>query len=223
MKNIFKLMGIALMMGAVMVSCNKDENEDPGNGGNNGGNTPTADKGSMVITFGGEKQDLGYVSAYLNSESGWYYVDAAKGYENDNYVLPLFYLAYAIGTDANGQEVFAPGDFFNNGVPTEVYWETGYTISGNNYGDYQVRTIEGWDGTGFDANASTYTCNLTYKMFEYGEFMTYAQNKIQNEGIDVNSMSDDEYNAFISECVSNATQKDMNVVMNEMKFDTDAE
>ena len=182
------------------------------------GDTPSAGEGSIVITFGGEKQDLGYVSAYLNSESGWYYVDAAKGYENDNYVLPLFYLAYAIGTDANGQEVFAPGDFFNNGVPTEVYWTTGYSVSGNNRGDYQCASIHGWDGTGFDANANTYTCNLTYKMYECGEFLTYAQNKIQNEGIDVNSLSDDEYNALMNDCLAHATQKDLNVVMNKLPF-----
>lgn len=78
MKNIFKLMGMALIAGSLMfVACNKDEEEENNNnnGGNNGGTTTTA---SYKITFNGNTWEPAYTGVAPNSNQPWAAIMAIK-------------------------------------------------------------------------------------------------------------------------------------------------
>ena len=202
MKNIFKLMGIALMAGSMIfvTACGDDKKEN----GEPGGSTSTP----LAITFGGEKMTIGHTSANWNTENQYGLVDAAKAMENDSYVMPFFYLGYGAATDGN---IYPMDVFQNNPYPTEAYYEQALQTQNGYMGDYQVYDLEGYQSCVFDATALTLSCNITYKMYKYMDL--YEQ--YQESGVEQVTQE------LFNEWISKSTKKDLVVKMDKLQFAED--
>lgn len=96
MKNIFKLMGMALIAGSLMfVACNKDEEEENNNnnGGNNGGNNNTEQ--SYKISLAGNTWEPGVVRVYDNTADDYITFKAIFD-EDDAEKVDAFATQYAV-------------------------------------------------------------------------------------------------------------------------------
>lgn len=168
MKNIFKLMGVALMACTLLVACNKDNDEND--------TTPQEPTGPVVIKWGGEYQTIGFTDAYYGYPATTIHVlDAAKGVDGENYVFPLFRFGFDLDTDPQyGCTLSAHWAYGeqringNNLAPTEVF--DSVAINGNR-GDWQI--VEDADfvaGYQFDGNSHTFTGEITVKMFSWLDY-----------------------------------------------------
>lgn len=104
MKNIFKMMGIALLASSMLfVACNKDENTDENNNNNN---EPTVTNG-IKVTFG----DVNWTAADILGEEyasyGLLSIGAFKDYESSVAPFVQGYLPNAVRSATHGQ-----GDYY---------------------------------------------------------------------------------------------------------------
>lgn len=196
MKNIFKMMGIALLAcSMIMVSCKKDDdNNESGQGGQGGGGT---DQATLTITWDGEAQTIGYTDAYPSgSVQNAYWLDAAKGLNGNDYVWPEFVIGFYNGQDgfyeASGYVFLVPSEETPgtyDTVPgsyyfgTEVYETGGLVVDEDSVtgeqtvmGEYQVYPLGGYKTTPvaftFDATKLTATGSATLALFNYESYAT---------------------------------------------------
>lgn len=204
MKNIFKLMGMALIAGSLMfVACNKDEEEENNNnnnGGNNGGTTTTA---SYKITFGDKTWEPGKVIfidntsddymgiyAFYNEEEYESFMSAAQQYGAQ--YAPLFLeKAYVAGTMMSTTGEFdyqsSEGDKMTYRDPSYIYTLTedlvlnGDTIEAGDYIRYNAISSSFVENiTAIDLNSRTMTATWSENCFDFEE--AYVTNQGQSYG-----------------------------------------
>lgn len=170
MKNIFKLMGVALMACSLMVACGKDEPE------------PTPDpepQGPIVIKWNGAYQTVDFVDAfYPSANSTIHMLEAAKGIdENDSYIFPLFRFGLDLDTDPSygcaltAKYTYGQGESAQNGndiAPTEVFDSVAINGSRGDWQMYQVTEFE--PGYQFDGTSHTFTGEITIPMFSWVDY-----------------------------------------------------
>lgn len=189
MKNIFKLLGIAMLACGMMVACGEEEvvPEDT---------TPTdttpvpppAPQNTIDIVWNGDNATIGfrYMSVDNSRLDGAtvYCLEAAAGLDGDDYVFPAFIFQF-IGT---GNEVAHASHYnitvndtttYNGNVifPTEVYNEGGVEVEYSNgttgiIGDYQFMQLLS-ENFNFNATAVTVSGSISMYMFDYAP---YAEN-----------------------------------------------
>lgn len=176
MKNIFKVMGIALLAcSMIMVSCKKDDDS------NNGGSS------TLTIKWDNATQSLGYEleESYADAQgvAKLFYLEAAKGVNaDDDYIFPAFETYFY-----NGQAGLYPASLYrfitedgdtvsgNYYYPTQVYDEGAIEIQGYTYGDYQLRGVtEEPTISDFDATTPSFSAIVNFRMYQY-EDMQGAQ------------------------------------------------
>lgn len=227
MKNIFKLMGIALMAGALMVACNPDDPDPIDTNPNPGpGPQPQPQENVISITWGGEAQNPGVVDAYMYSSANTVYMlNAAKGLQNDSYEFPIFRFGFDLDENPQygcaltaqylyGQQQQVDG---NQLWPTDVV-ETSYFQSQSSQnmgiiGDWMLDKYTGanesyqMEGAEFDATARKLSCNITVQMFSYTDLYDYIQA--------IEEPTNDDYMAGISA----AEKKNLGISLTNYVFD----
>ncbi len=181
MKNIFKLMGIAVLAcSMMMVSCGKDPAEPT----DSTPDTPVTPTAGVTVTWDGTELSLGYKDAYQSTgelhDNLWWF-EAAKAMNNDEPTFPWIFVPFW-NEESNG---FLPAFcyYLNDhpltsykGIECEVYDDHAITItysdeSTREAGDYQF--IEGMSYTGanptvnFDATNLTLTTHFAITMYNY--------------------------------------------------------
>jgi len=174
MKNIFKMMGIALMACSLMVACgNKDEDEPI----DTTPVTPPAPTSSVKVVWDGVEQTLGFTDAYQSSQSEkLFWFEGAKSLVNNEYEYPAFVVPFY-----NGDGGFYPAclySFITNEGDTvsgnyyfrsEVFNEGGLEVSGQVVGDYQ---LYGFNGNAlpeltWDASAKKLSGAFSLRFYDY--------------------------------------------------------
>lgn len=192
MKNIFKVMGLALMACSLMVACGNDNNEEPND---TTPVTPPAPTSSVTIVWDGVEQNLGFKDAYQSSSNpNLFWFEGAKGMNGQDLEFPAFYMPFYQGSDGN----FLPAFLFtftdnqnneydgNDLFPTEVFNEGGLTITEGEetyvIGDYQLYThrYTAMPEVTFDATALTLSINVPVVMYDY-EAYANSQSVVQKD------------------------------------------
>lgn len=228
MKNIFKLLGIALLASSMLIACNKD-NEGDNNGNNNTDTTPVNpqpqpnpdQQGTVAINWGGEAATIGIVDAYkLQANSTVFILNAAQGLENDNYQFPMFRLGLDLDTDpqygcaltAQYQYGGNPGNtFFPTDVVESTYFSTQNSYNMGIVGDWwlDMYTVEQPNfqltNAEFDATTLRLTTSFSVQMFNY---VTVNANITENT-------TEQEIMALIQQ----AEKKQMAVTLTNYKFE----
>ena len=161
MKNIFKFLGIALMAGAMMVACDKNE----GTEGNDTTPTPTPTPdpvAAWAATFDNTSLDVaGYAEGiYLNDVDEnqepytlWVF-QAAKSEESGRVAFP-YIVSYLTGEAAADVDI----------ADLELYKDTYYTAGNNQYGDWQLYNVEALNCTALDMTKHMMSFNTTCTMY----------------------------------------------------------
>ena len=212
MKNIFKLMGVALIAGSMLfVACKKDENNDDQNNNNNN-NQPVNNDPTVSVKWNDAEQTIGYQSA--SSIQGIVYImDLAKGLTNEDGVdyidMPEFYISLMTANSQWGLSAQF-GQQYAQQFPTEVYYETYFQDQqGNEFGDYELYDL-GADPsvTNFDATANKADIDLNLIFASYADVMDAYHTYVENGG-DLNSLSDEEYKTIINQWYDAADKGNM--------------
>ena len=239
MKNIFKMMGIALLAcSMIMVSCKKDDdNNESGQGGQGGGGGTTGNT-EINITWDGAAQTLGY--KYLDIEDSAfstqtevgkaYMFEAARGLNGEDYELPAFivYILRAGSTVGHAsqwqfrteQGQTTSGNYY---YPTEAYIDGAFELQGEVMGDWQMDSITSAQNLAFDATNMTMSASLNIAMYDFVSFYPpYVQwNQSYSEIVaayQAGEMTEDEALAAINALPTPTyTYKDMTFVINNYK------
>ena len=210
MKNIFKLMGVALLACTmIMVSCKKDDD-----------NSSQASDGGYVLTINGNNPSWGFVEA-LAGEGIWRF-QAAKSYdaEEEELSFPYFVTYLYQGELEDGTQVMAPGDFFQNAqYGTDFYFEE---MLANEYGqtmsDYSLWDIPEYNFGSFDATAHTLICDYTYDFVNYEEFMEALTDAIMEDEVNWEDLTTDEQRAYYAAASEESTHKMVRFACNNYAF-----
>lgn len=233
MKNIFKMMGVALLAcSMIMVSCKKDEedtttNNGGGNngGGNGGGTTTTA---VVKIYWDNAEQTLGFTNSLYNSQLGIAMLEAGKALNGDTPEPPYFVTYYAPVT--TGQLYLAElvrvsetsdSTIADYGFDCEVL-EEGYVTIGEgddaeDYPDYQYMYTLNTSVFGhWDANTQTVDNSDMHILFANTEsYIQAIQTIMGEEGV----TSPSQISNAGWESISNSTQtKELNIKLVNYKF-----
>lgn len=223
MKNIFKMMGIALLAcSMVMVSCKKDDDKTDDQGGQGGGQ---GGNGSITLTWGGEVQNPGYLNtiatdaAQASSNGQLWLLQAAKSFNNGEIEFPNFVLYYFWnGQSADYQNTFGLTAYFQSmwqSYPCEVYESTAYETQTGYTGDYGLDEIAQEQITALDPTALTMT--VKYDIVWYSKADVYdaweeAANASENP--ETYQPTEAEYESWIN----NATHKHLVADVQNYKF-----
>lgn len=174
MKNIFKMMGVALLAcSMIMVSCKKDD-ENTSEGGGQGGGTTSG----VAVTWDGAAQNLGFINTETDTETlqgaSVYMIETAKGLSNDEYVFPAFITYFINGSsfghatefriNYNGQ-AYSGNAFF----PTEAYINGGVEVEDDIYGDWGLDDCT-VNSEAFDATAMTINADINCVMYDFEDY-----------------------------------------------------
>lgn len=139
MKNIFKLMGIALLGCSMLVACGNDE-----------------EAGYTLTWNGTEVTDLGYDAG--TAFQTWHIFEASKSFNStDNTVEFPYYVIYFTGDKKSNITV--------DTLYCEAYEKTSYNLDGTTYGDWQTEDVKSLKVEKFDASAHTMTATLDLVMY----------------------------------------------------------
>lgn len=159
MKNIFKLMSVAVLAASmIFVSCKKDENNDEP--------TPQQDN-TYTLKWDGEVQNPGYVGALTNGQM--FAFQAADHLEGNSIYLPIF-TVYMMGSSASDMAI----------IPnyTEVGIEQVYTDASNNqYLDWQYdeEANQSFNVTAFDATTYKMSANMALTFYSLTDYINNAE------------------------------------------------
>ena len=171
MKNIFKLMGLALIAGSMMfVACNNDEND------NNNTNNPTPEPASVInVQFGETTWSPAQVEGEL--------------YADDDY---LDIALYADTNDAT--KPMCSGEL---GLTVMTYDDTvcsfGYAMNQSDFVPYGQYMYYGWvtntafDGSltvsAIDLNKKTISATGTYQLMSFSDYLQYVQQQMAADDV----------------------------------------
>lgn len=209
MKNIFKMMGIALLAcSMIMVSCKKDD-ENTSEGGGQGGQTA----GTLKVTFGNavwtpsvsqvvtnyvaqyglgefllmkESESMPMVDMMISVTPGSYTQEATLGQAEPSDEYPEGYNYYSW---PQNMEIYGLDYYESTAIPYQTQsGGTGYM------GDWQPKRVS-LTATSFDANTLKATLNLSATMYDY-----YS------------------WNADIITNASDCDEQQLNIVANDYQF-----
>lgn len=224
MKNIFKLMGIALLSCSLMVACGKDDPEEPTPNPNPNPNPNPGQQSSITVSWDGANQAIGFTDAFqLSAGNTVYILEAAKGLNNDNYEWPLFRVGFDLdpnpqyGNALAAQWTYGEQQISGNSkFPTDAIIE-GYYPSQNSYnqvmGDWQLFGPAQGDNymlpdAQFDATTLTLSCNVAVILYSFTEALA-----------EVEALGESATQQDIMNIVQNAEKKNMAVSIQNYKFD----
>lgn len=170
MKNIFKILSIALIGSAVMfAACSKDEEDNKDNNGGGNNNTPTAkikigtpNANNMVEMMDADSSIYGafsrgyctgsdqitykYGTFRKSNDTTYYYLEAAIGLENDGKtpIFPFFYANFWTANNKFGPKSALYYEKINDSTATEWY---AYDIERSDtviYADPEKGTMHTW-------------------------------------------------------------------------------
>ena len=212
MKNIFKLMGVALIAGSMLfVACNKDENNDDQNNNNNN-NQPVNNDPTVSVKWNGAEQTIGYQNAY-SIQNVVYMMDLAKGITTEDGVDYIDMPEFVVALATNGTQWGLTAQFNSDAIQsfvTEVYYETYFQDQqGNEFGDYELYDLGAEPSvTNFDATANKADIDLNLIFASYADVMDAYHTYVENGG-DLNSLSDEEYKTIINQWYDAADKGNM--------------
>lgn len=219
MKNIFKLMGIALLSCSLMVACGEKDNDtdnptpvDPTPG-------PTPTEGSYTLKIDNENNTWPYVKAlHMASQKAWGF-SASASYENEQVGFPYFVAYLLEGTNQQQQPILALAEFFqgDNLPKTELYYEGALQDGDKMIGDYMLFDIPSFDFGTFDATTHTTTFNYTIEFIDYMGFGANF-NELSPGQEAINAMTDEEWNAFVEQCAEGVTRKNVQFATNNYVY-----
>ena len=170
MKNIFKLMGLALIAGSMMfVACNKDENENNGNGNNN--QEPVVTDG-IHVTFNGAAWSAVDILGYEYASYGLLEIGAYKNYESSVEPYVQGYLPNSVRTTTH-----ASGDyyyFFYYENEDDFTTDTDGSLSGTagaTLPNWQPRAGFSEEVTALDMNAMTVSATCQGTLFYLPDYI----------------------------------------------------
>ncbi len=182
MKNIFKMMGVALMACSLMVACGpKDEDDNV----DTTPVTPPAPTSSVKVVWDGVEQTLGFTDAYQSSQAEKaFWFEGAKGLTNNEYEYPAFVVAFW-----NGNAGFYPACLYrfvtdegdtvsgNYYFRSEVFNEGGLEVSGMTIGDYQCYGYMGneFPNLTWDATAKKLNGEVSIRFYDYAAYANGGQ------------------------------------------------
>lgn len=208
MKNIFKMMGVALLAcSLIMVSCKKDDDSNSeGNGG-------------LTIKWDGAIQhpmlQEGYQSANYSSLFSIYTINDTV--ENYYPIIEIcFWNSQQYGLLIAGELVFntQDGDQISgqSAFPTQVFTDGGYVDgNGDQYGEYQWAWCNSENYSTFDATTLTADVNVSMTFYELMQFQAAVQAMGQ-------PTTYEEYQAIVAE----SDPKDMDLTLKSFAFEAAA-
>ena len=189
MKNIFKLMGIAVLACGIMAACGGKDNDI--NDTTPDTPQPQPEQAVFSLKWDNAEQTLGYKSIIRDNEQlnnpntqepiPVIMVESAHGLNGDSYEFPAFvnhfiyvdastcYVSDQVTLNYNGQQVSA-GYFF----PNEVYETGGIEYNDYTYGDYQICGINTPLTMSVDATALKLTASVNLKFGSFEELLNSA-------------------------------------------------
>lgn len=208
MKNIFKIMGIAVLACGMMVACSKPEEDNNNNNNNNGGNNNQQQDPYAKVTFGTTEWNAGvaqiytanyqnfgvneyilykeaqaypFLDAMISGQAGTYQHEATLGQNTEG-----GYSYYAWQTGESVSEQYLPLYSIN-------YFETQQV---NQKGDWQPVSAN-LTVTNYDATTLTATFKLTATMYDY---YSWAADLVTNaEDADTKNLEVNVYNYVFTE------------------------
>lgn len=169
MKNIFKIMGLALIAGSLMfTACKKDET-DTNNDTTNNNQNPETYVASVAATLDGTALDVNEYK-FMGENNGTYIPLIAKRFEGNNFYFPGFYL-YITGTS---KEDVAIEDI-------DLYNETYLTMDGYSYGDWQLEEVSNVECTVFDATTMRFSANVAATMYSLSDLADFYETHGEEE------------------------------------------
>ena len=171
MKNIFKLMGVALIASTMLfVACGKEgEEENTGDDNTTGGNdTPTYTL-SVAATLGTATLDVNeydYMGAAGDTNVGM----IAKRFEGENFYFPGFYF-YVAGLSKETATC----------TNIDLYVETYYTVGSYSYGDWQYNDGMNTEVTVLDPTTMRFSTNIACSMFSLTDYRNFYQEHDEDE------------------------------------------
>lgn len=174
MKNTFKLMGIALLAGAMLFAgCKKDEEKND-NGGNN--DNPPVDNPYVKVTFGANTSAVSWEATSVMGDNyasaGLLEFGAFKNYESESAPYVQGYFRNSVGAATHSQQDYYYFFYYEN--------ENDYTIdeTGELSGDpgavlpnWQPKTGMQQEVTAIDLNAQTISATVTGQLFHLPEYI----------------------------------------------------
>lgn len=197
MKNIFRLMGVALLAcSMIMVSCKKDDEKDEGGQGGGGGQTTS----SYSVTFDGTALD---VAGFSSAQTAY----------NANYDVQIWLFQCAMR--AEGQTVYFPyavtylygSTTAEMEGTTELYKDTHYTAGDESYGDWQCDEIKSVNFTTVDLTSYKLSGTLVTSNYDLGEYI---------EGI--SNLPEDATEEDEAAVLAGCTHKDVALTLNNVAF-----
>jgi len=184
MKNIFKIMGIAVLACSMMVACGKDEETD--NTDNNGGNTePQVEEGFVVTKDGSSWTAVEFLARYNEADAdfdAYLTVEAYQTTAEDSPLVAGFLQATVI---SGGTYESTGGDIINYRDVNDLYEDTDGVLgeAGAQYYNF-VPDYESFveNITAIDVNATTISGNWTEN---YVDIATYIANNGTYDGAKV--------------------------------------
>lgn len=225
MKNIFKMMGVALLAcSMIMVSCKKDDEDTTNNGGgNNGGgnggnNTPTA---SYSATWDGQAMTLAVAEGYyynLGEENSqlagleiFQFIGAA-GLTSEEYDLPMVQCNAA---RYNGTYTIAEQLGLGSYFPCAAY------VDANEVAWYpQALRANPTFGT-FDATNHTFGFDYAVQLYNTEEWNAAFAQVLANDGYtteDAQEFDDETYASYVTAADALTTMKDITVTVSNVVF-----
>lgn len=240
MKNIFKMMGIALLAcSMIMVSCKKDDdNNESGQGGQGG----QGGSSSVNITFNGVAQNTPVTDAtYKDISEGngltagsillFSHLAAAgtqMGDEGEEYVAPIFANYFVKVTGASAQGINISDGYY---VSDQVMRDVNNEMLDANEDSWSVNNVNDATSWGnFDATAGTMTCTISLNMYNYSEYFTALYSTTvaayPNEDLSsyqafinfLNTLTDDEFAALAQTAMANTSTADLVTKLTNVKF-----
>lgn len=171
MKNIFKIMGLALIAGSLMfTACKKDETDtNTNNDTNQEEQQPT--QGTYSLVFDGTAiANQAYSNAMTAEQQGqtmWLF-ECAKSRSGNSLALPYF-SELLVGASTTDMQI--------NSLYTELYLnDVIEDEDGNQYGDWQYDESTTFEFTKVDLNKHMLSCAQTLKMWDYASYTDAVDN-----------------------------------------------
>ena len=170
MKNIFKFLGIALMASAMMVACDKTNEEST----DTTPVTPPAPQSSFVVSFNNAEMTVTDFQAIDKTSEGYITV---YGYESNaqNSRFVQGFLESSVIADATYQST--GGDIMNYRDPSQTYYDADGVLNrsgeaGTYYAHYTLPETFVENVTAVDLNALTMSANWTATVITLDEYVS---------------------------------------------------
>jgi len=217
MKNIFKMMGVALLAcSMIMVSCKKDDSSDS-----------TSD-GGFTLKIDNESHSWDFSKSQAIDQEGTWVLgvfQASVGLDEEQMTkFPYFFTAfYAATHQQTGENLMVLCDFVNGSYATELYYEGPVDDGeGGHMADYQLDDITDYNFGTFDATNHTLTCNYSLVFYNYLDWNNSIIAALEADGYSVgdwNSLTDEQKEHYRDIADAQTDKKNVTFAMKNYQFE----